>query len=471
MRPPSWTALLAGLVLACGSGEVEVPAPPRPDNLAAFDARAVARIEEALARVGAEPRRAQAWVDLGLVYASERLKSLALECFRVAAELEPLQPKWPYRAAVTLAQTGEFAQAIRAMQRSLALEPTYPPSHARLGSYHLSLGDLDAAERAFRTATTLDSSYPGGWVGLARVALQRDRSTEAIAILERLSKEDPDDRTFQQLLAGARQEAGAAHAPVAEELLGEDEIPVWNDPWELEVRAFRARPAMQEVDKLLARGQTDEALALLEEERARGADDGATALKAARTMQRMGRMQEAMREVEAVLALEPENTTALLLKAQMLDDGGDVAAAVRLLERVTTLQPTFGGAFAAKGKKLFQLGLHEPAAVALRRALELGEDDYDLRHSLGRSLIVLKRWPEALELYAGLVAERDDDGDAWLELATVQLRSRALAEAEKSLERGRATGNATPRLLEDVQRAQAQARERRAQKASEDGSR
>src|SRR5688572_26459790 len=100
-RPQSWTALLAGLALACGPGQSDVPAPPRPENLAAFDARAVERIEAALARVGSEPQRAQVWVDLGLVYASERLKGLAVDCFRVAARLEPRQPKWPYREAVT----------------------------------------------------------------------------------------------------------------------------------------------------------------------------------------------------------------------------------------------------------------------------------------------------------------------------------------------------------------------------------
>src|SRR6185295_17618799 len=107
-RTPSWTTLLVGLVLACGPRGPEVPEPPRPANLADFDPRAVARIEDALAKVRADPRRSESWVDLGLVYASERLKSLALDCFRVAAELEPRQPKWPYREAVTLAQVGEF---------------------------------------------------------------------------------------------------------------------------------------------------------------------------------------------------------------------------------------------------------------------------------------------------------------------------------------------------------------------------
>ena len=52
-RTPSWTALLAGLALACGPREPDVPEPPRPANLADFDPRAVSRIEDALAKVQA----------------------------------------------------------------------------------------------------------------------------------------------------------------------------------------------------------------------------------------------------------------------------------------------------------------------------------------------------------------------------------------------------------------------------------
>src|SRR6185503_7031383 len=188
----------------------------------------------------------------------------------------------------------------------------------------------------------------------------RDQTNQAIEILERLVKTDPEDRTFQQLLASAHQQAGGGSS-LAEKYLSENEIPVWNDPWELEMRSFRERPAMLQVGKLLERGQADEALALLQEERARGGDDSATALRAASVLQRMGRTQDALKEIDAALALEPENSTALLMKAQILDDAGEVPAAIALLDRVTTLQPTFGGAFAAKGKKLFRQGQHEKA--------------------------------------------------------------------------------------------------------------
>jgi tetratricopeptide (TPR) repeat protein len=110
--------------------------------------------------------------------------------------------------------------------------------------------------------------------------------------------------------------------------------------------------------------------------------------------------------------------------------------------------------------------LEEAAVDALRRAIELGVGDYELRFVLGQSLIVLKRWPEAHALFTALVAERSDHGDAWLELAIARLRTGDLPAAEEALARARATGNASPRLLGDVERSLGNARERRTRRES-----
>src|SRR5262245_27652596 len=115
----SWVSVLAAFAVACGAGKPEVPEPPLPPNLSTFDPRVVERIESARAKVTADPRRAQGWAELGMVYASERLKELAVDCFIEAEALEPRQPKWPYRTGVTLAQLGRNERAVAAFQRSL----------------------------------------------------------------------------------------------------------------------------------------------------------------------------------------------------------------------------------------------------------------------------------------------------------------------------------------------------------------
>lgn len=128
---------------------------------------------------------------------------------------------------------------------------------------------------------------------------------------------------------------------------------------------------------------------------------------------------------------------------------------------VNALQPGNGGAFAAKASKLYELRQFEPACAAYQRALELGVRDYGIRAGLGNCLVFLRRWPEALELFGGMLAEWPEDGDVWLQLALAELRSGALERAEVALARAQATGKATPKLLADVGGAITQARARR----------
>lgn len=462
---------LAVLVLGCGAGDPELPDAPRPPNLTQLNAAATTRILRYLAQVEAEPRRAQAWAELGFVYGAERLKGLGIECFRVAGRLEPRQPRWPYHEAILLGREASFEAAILALQRALELEPGYPPTHARLGEFRLALGDLDGAERDFRRATVLDSSYPGGWLGLARVALQRDRAFEAVEILERLRKDDPEDSTFQQLLAIAEREAGGASSVAVASLLSEDQLPVWNDPWALEARAFQADPASREVSQLFEEGKVSEALALLEQKRSAGREPITTGLAIAKARRLLGQSDLAMAEVEAVLAREPDNSSAILFKASLLEDRGDLAQAVELLERVTALQPNFGAAFAAMARELASLREHERAVEAFRRARELGVEDFELSFAIGNCLIVLKRWDEAQEIFGALVRERPEHGNSWLELAVARFRSGQLERAEEALERARASGNASPELLGNVENSLQGARERRARKAGPEGGR
>ena len=461
-------ALSAGLLVlaACGPRGAE---PPLPANMDELDARVVQRVREARAKVLADPEDAQLWADLGMVYGAERLRAAAVECFVAAARLDPDQPRWPYRESVTLAQMGSLEPAIAAMERSIALEPGYPPSHARLGSYRMDLGDLDGAERDFRKAIELDSSYPGGWVGLARVQLQHDQNDEAIAILARLCNEDPEDRTFRQLLAAANLQAGKTAEPVEDELVADEDVPVWNDPWELEARRFRQAPGLLLAGQALEGGAPEEALRLIEEARAKGADPAESAVQLATAYLQVGRVDEARRELDGILAREPDNTTALGLLARVHEQRGERAEALAALERMTELQPTYGGAFVAKGRMLQMMGENQRAEEALRRALELGQDDPDVRYMLGLAQVGLRDWPEARQLFEGVVADVPDKADAWVELALAWRKLGELERAEAALARADALGTASPKLLENVRESLASARRKRESEGASGG--
>lgn len=463
---------LAGLALVlalagCGGGS-DAPSPPRP-AVAGLDVAASARIDEALARVEADRDDARAWGELGMVYDSERLRTLALECFDVAARLDPRQPRWPYRSAVTLAKLGRTDEAVAAIERALVLEPGYPPSHYRLGLYRLESGDLARAEASFERATELDSIYPGGWIGLARVHLQRDENEAAIEILERLAKQEPDDTTVRQLLSNAYRQAGRETEFAPGEVLADEDVPVWNDPWELEARQYRRTPTMLLVGQALTAGHPEEALALLERARAEGASPEETTLHAANAYLALGRLDEAQAEIDGALRRQPKDVGALMVLARVHQERQDDGAALEVLRRVTELSPSYGGAWAARSGLELSLGDAEAALASAEQAVRYGVAGDDVQALRLQALMQLARWPEVQRVLEPLLAAHPDDGQAWAQLALARNKQDDVDGARAALERARTSGAPAP-LLRNVGEAierKAGAQARRARGESE----
>src|SRR5262249_44981582 len=61
----------------------------------------------------------------------------------------------------------------------------------RLGLWLLDQNQTEGAERAFSRATEIDAADRAGWIGLARVYLQRDENERAAGLLERLVAAQP----------------------------------------------------------------------------------------------------------------------------------------------------------------------------------------------------------------------------------------------------------------------------------------
>ncbi len=456
-------AACAGLACGCRDGDAPSSlAPPLPGNLSELDPRVVQRIRPAHERVVAEPASARAWAELGLVYEAERLRNLALACFQEASARDPAEPRWPYREACTLSALGRPAEASSAIERSIALEPGYAPSHWRAGDYRLGLGELEAAERSFRRAIELDPAFPGGWYGLARLHLQRDESQAAVLVLEDLRRRQGEDGAILRLLAEAYRQVGRAEElGDAAALQVDEDGPVWNDPWELEARAYRQDPALLHVGEMIQDGRTEEAVQLLLDARRASGDPLAHALQLAEAYLELGRHSESEREVRALIESEPGNSGAHVLLSRLHQGRGEIEAALEELEIVTTLQPTYGGAFAAQGMLFYRQGDLERAAGALARALELGVSDAEVRYTLGQAQLTLNRWPDARSTFEALVALESENGDAWAGLAKARLKLRDLPGAESALERALATTVRQRGFVEQVREAVERARARR----------
>ena len=122
----------------------------------------------------------------------------------------------------------------------------YAPAQWRRGLWLLEAGRSPDAQAAFEKATTLDAGNPGGWIGLARVALQQQQPAQAVEVLERFLSQHPGDRYAIRLLGTAYQRLGRADDAEYALALGATGEPNWPDPWSDELaqypRRLRAEP-------------------------------------------------------------------------------------------------------------------------------------------------------------------------------------------------------------------------------------
>ena len=72
---------------------------------------------------------------------------------------------------------------------------------------------LAGAEHAFNRSTEIDPADRAGWIGLARVYLQRDETRRAAGLLERLASSGPADGYTLQLLGTAYRASDGTTGP------------------------------------------------------------------------------------------------------------------------------------------------------------------------------------------------------------------------------------------------------------------
>ena len=81
-------------------------------------------------------------------------------------------------------QVGKLAEARRAAQRAVQLDPTNTEAYNRLSGIHMLDGQLDSARAAARKVVTLDPTHAPGWRMIAVVDFHEGRYAEAVVLLD-----------------------------------------------------------------------------------------------------------------------------------------------------------------------------------------------------------------------------------------------------------------------------------------------
>lgn len=93
--------------------------------------------------------------------------------------------------AHVLAEQGDKAGALQALQRQVAAQPGAAPGWFNLGYLSEEMGELAQAETAFRRALEIDPKLDRAWYGLALSLIRQRRFDEAIAALRKNTELQP----------------------------------------------------------------------------------------------------------------------------------------------------------------------------------------------------------------------------------------------------------------------------------------
>ncbi len=381
------------------------------------------------------PRDGTRWGRFGMVCEANGLPGAARSAYAAAASLQSAEPKWPYHLAVVEARLGSIDAAVRDMRRAGELAPTYAPVFWRLGLWLLDQNQADAAERAFNRATDIDPADRAGWLGLARVYLQRGENDRAAGLLERLVAAGARDGYALQLLGTAYQRLGRGDAATAALTVGVNAEPQWSDPWTDEMLAFRRGHAalLKDATAYIIGGRFDEAIRILEQLRQAKPDDLVLLAHLGQVYVAAGRDDEGVAVLQQVLAKSPDRFEALVDLATGYMHQEQFAKARTAVDRAIAINPTYAPAYETLGLIRWRSGDAAGAVKAFDTTVRL--DPRNARALVWTGMVETNRGRTAAALDAFERAARVNPTsvDAWIGIANAQIDRRDTEGAQAAL--------------------------------------
>ncbi len=289
---------------------------------------------------------------------------------------------------LALAETGDFAGAVREYEQALRLNPTYFEAKMNLGNALRQLGQAEAGLAELRAALKLKPNVALAHynLGIALVALERH--AEAYASFDRSLELNPgnadalDSRGELLRRAGRHEEAQRDFAAALHR----------------DTRHFYAHNHL--AISLGATGKTQEALAhfeaalKLKPDYAEARNNYATALVAS------GRTADAVKEFERIVATHPDFHEARLNFALVLSQVKRTDEAIAQFETVIRAQPNSLRAIYNLGLAYASQGRHDQAIDQFERALTLDGSFAAIHAGLAHSLAARGRTADARMRYA-----------------------------------------------------------------------
>ncbi len=322
---PVWTPQQADAAVAAPS--VDIGPPPRIADTSAMDPALVALLNERIAAVEADPSSLDARVSLGFAYESNTIWSLAEVCYTQAVELAPTELQWRFRRGIVRYAIGDVDGAIEDLQAAADTFKNTPVVQARLGDVLRLVGELEAAEAAWRQAIAAEENQPKPegrteplrWapsrVGLAQTLLDLEEAAEAEALCRQALQMQPGYKQAHYTLGLALRDQGRDLEAKPELTIGEASFQIFPpDPHAQQLmestRGFSRRMMM--IENLVQEGNLPEAKRRLDSIRQERPDDHMVLNLAARVSLRGGDLAGAREMLQKSLEVTPGQPGTLI---------------------------------------------------------------------------------------------------------------------------------------------------------------
>ena len=428
-------ALAVYAALAAAQPALEPVPPPGPGVVEESVRRELAEAHRAVTVPGSALREdpaalARAYGELGRLYAAYELWDAARAAFANALALDPGSPRWHHHLGHVLERKGDLAGAVRHFDEAAKAGPGRTAARLRRAEIDLALGRAQAAAEAFRSLTGEPGVEAAARFGLGRALAAAGDPEAAVPELRRTLELQPDATQVHYALGQAYRRLGRMdEARRHLSLSGEGGVR-FPDPYVDSLASAARGGAFHKFrgDQAVQAGRLNDAAEAYR--RAAAAEPASVSYRKSLglTLYGLGRADEAARELEAALDLEPDLPAAQVPveRARLRYALGGIAAnrgaaedALRHFREAARLDPGYADAHLQIGNLLGAAGRLEEAAAAFGRAVAADPDAPAPRLQRATTLMDLGRFAEAvpeLERYLEL-APRDARARQLLELA------------------------------------------------------
>lgn len=237
---------------------------------------------------------------------------------------------------LTLQKLGEDEQAEATLRRAVQLFPNSPQRQKNLGEIALRRGDVEAAEQAFRKSISAGEhsvlKAADAYIGLAHVCTDQGKGSEALHTLGKMGKHFDD--TASQLRAKAAE--GMVYQKSGQPAKARETARELSTLLNASGTGGSAALGLEASELLLATGDKDTAVALLQEMVKNNHEDQALLAQAQQVFEQAGMGEEGAQ----LLEVSRRQVMALMNEGVMLAREGKLDEAVAAMRRAKTALPS-----------------------------------------------------------------------------------------------------------------------------------